>query len=140
MGVAVRPDGESLAVAVDAQIWQFRNVPALAGRLDPPGTYDACYLPRQAVYTGPIDAHEMAWCGGDLWVVNTLVLLPVHARRRPQLRAEVEAAVRLGAGGRGSLPSQRVGLGRTGGPAMSRRWARRTRRKAGGPARRRAAA
>jgi uncharacterized protein (TIGR03032 family) len=72
MGIAVRPNGEGLAVAVQDQIWQFRNVPALAPRIDPPGTYDACYLPRQAVYTGPIDAHEMAWCGGDLWVVNTL--------------------------------------------------------------------
>jgi uncharacterized protein (TIGR03032 family) len=72
MGVAVRPNGEGLAIAVQDQIWQFRNVPALAPRLDPPGTFDACYLPRQAVYTGPIDAHEMAWCGGDLWVVNTL--------------------------------------------------------------------
>ena len=72
MGVAVRPDGESLAVAVQDQVWQFRNVPSLAPRLEPAGAYDACYLPRQAVYTGPIDAHEMAWCGGDLWVVNTL--------------------------------------------------------------------
>ena len=72
MGVAVRPESDSLAVGVDDQVWQFRNVPALADRLDPPRTYDACYLPRQAVYTGPIDAHEMAWCGGDLWVVNTL--------------------------------------------------------------------
>jgi uncharacterized protein (TIGR03032 family) len=72
MGVAVRLEGDSVAVAVKDQIWQFRNVPALAPRLEPAGTYDACYLPRQAVYTGPIDAHEMAWCSGDLWVVNTL--------------------------------------------------------------------
>jgi uncharacterized protein (TIGR03032 family) len=72
MGVAVRSEGDGMAVAVQDQIWQFRNVPALAPRLEPAGTYDACYLPRQAVYTGPIDAHEMAWCGGDLWVVNTL--------------------------------------------------------------------
>ncbi len=72
MGVAVHPQGDRVAVAVDTQVWQFHDIPGLAGRLDPPGTYDACYLPRQAVYTGPIDAHEMAWCGGELWVVNTL--------------------------------------------------------------------
>lgn len=72
MGVALRPDGESLAIAVQDQVWQFRSVPALAPRLDPPGMFDACFLPRQAVYTGPIDAHEMAWVGGDLWIVNTL--------------------------------------------------------------------
>ncbi|MGP0064571.1 MAG: TIGR03032 family protein [Isosphaeraceae bacterium] len=71
MGVAIRPETDSLAVAVDTQVWQWGNVPALAGRLDPPGTYDACYLPRRAIFTGPIDAHEMAWCGNDLWIVNT---------------------------------------------------------------------
>ncbi len=72
MGIAVRPDGSSVAVAAQDQIWQFRNASELASRLEPPGTFDACYLPRQSVYTGPIDAHEMAWVGGDLWVVNTL--------------------------------------------------------------------
>jgi uncharacterized protein (TIGR03032 family) len=72
MGVAVRPDGATLAIAMQDQIWQFRNVAELAPRIEPAGTHDACYLPRQAVYTGPIDAHEMTWCGGDLWVVNTL--------------------------------------------------------------------
>ncbi len=72
MGVAIRADAETLAIAAQDQVWQFRNVPGLAPRIEPAGTHDACYLPRQAVYTGPIDAHEMAWCGGDLWIVNTL--------------------------------------------------------------------
>ena len=72
MGVAVRAEGDMAALATETQIWQLRNVPALARRLDPPGQYDACFLPRRAEYTGPIDAHEMAWVGGDLWVVNTL--------------------------------------------------------------------
>src|SRR5262245_61958386 len=72
MGVAVSPDGSSLVVAVKDQIWQFRNVPELAPHIEPARTYDACYLPRQSVYTGPIDAHEMAWIDGDLWVVNTM--------------------------------------------------------------------
>ncbi len=71
MGVAVRPELDSLAVAIDTQVWQFANVPTLARQLDPPETHDACYLPRRAIYTGPIDAHEMAWCGNDLWIVNT---------------------------------------------------------------------
>ena len=72
MGVAVRSQGDLAALATETQIWQLRNVPGLAGRLDPPGEFDACFLPRRAEYTGPIDAHEMAWVGGDLWVVNTL--------------------------------------------------------------------
>ena len=46
MGVAVRPESDSLAVAVDTEVWQFGNVPGLASRLDPPGTHDACFLPR----------------------------------------------------------------------------------------------
>ena len=71
MGVAVRPETDSLAVATETQIWQFGNKRELAARLDPPGTHDACYLPRRAIYTGPIDAHEIAWCGNDLWIVNT---------------------------------------------------------------------
>jgi uncharacterized protein (TIGR03032 family) len=72
MGVAVRAQGDLAALATETQIWQLRNVPGLAGRLDPPGEFDACFLPRRADFTGPIDAHEMAWVGGDLWVVNTL--------------------------------------------------------------------
>jgi uncharacterized protein (TIGR03032 family) len=72
MGVAVQLDGGSIAVAIQDQVWQFRNVPALAPHIEPRGAYDACYLPRQSIYSGPIDAHEMAWTGGDLWVVNTL--------------------------------------------------------------------
>ena len=34
--------------------------------------HDACYLPRQEIFTGPIDAHEIAWCRHELWIVNTL--------------------------------------------------------------------
>ena len=128
MGVAVRPDGESLAVAVQDQVWQFRNVPALAPRLDPPGTFDACYLPRQAVYTGPIDAHEMAWCGGDLWIVNTLfsclcTLDGVHnfvPRWKPRFISAIAAEDRCHLNGLG-LIGGRSGL-------SSPRWARRTRK------------
>lgn len=72
MGLAVRPESGNLAVAVDTQIWQFNNAPEFARLIDPSAGHDACYLPRHAMYTGPIDAHEIAWCGGELWVVNTL--------------------------------------------------------------------
>ena len=72
MGMAIRPESAGFAVAADTQIWQFGNVPQFTALVDPSGTHDACYLPRHASYTGPIDAHEIAWCGGELWVVNTL--------------------------------------------------------------------
>ena len=124
MGVAIRPDGESLAVAVKDQVWQFRSVPALAPRLDPPGTFDACYLPRQAVYTGPIDAHEMAWCGGDLWIVNTLfsclcTLDGVHnfvPRWKPRFVSAIAAEDRChlnGLGLIGGRPAYLTALGET---------------------------
>jgi uncharacterized protein (TIGR03032 family) len=72
MGMAIRPESAGFAVAADTQIWQFGNVPQFTVLVDPSGTHDACYLPRHASYTGPIDAHEIAWCGSELWVVNTL--------------------------------------------------------------------
>jgi uncharacterized protein (TIGR03032 family) len=72
MGAAVRPNSEILAVATDTQLWQFRNAPQFAVLVDPSAGHDACFLPAHAIYTGPIDAHEIAWCGNDVWVVNTL--------------------------------------------------------------------
>jgi uncharacterized protein (TIGR03032 family) len=72
MGVGLRPDSGSLAIAVDTLIWQFGNAPEFVSHVDPAKAHDACYLPRHAMYTGPIDAHEIAWCGSELWIVNTL--------------------------------------------------------------------
>jgi uncharacterized protein (TIGR03032 family) len=70
MGMAV--DCERLSIGTSIQIWEFVNVPAVAGRLDPPGRHDACYLPRSCHVTGNIQIHEMAWgTGRELWVVNT---------------------------------------------------------------------
>ncbi len=70
MGVAVRTDG--IAVACRDHLWYLRNAPDIAPRLSPTVHHDALYLARQAVVTGEIQAHEMAFIGPDLWVVNTL--------------------------------------------------------------------
>jgi uncharacterized protein (TIGR03032 family) len=69
MGLAVRPD--RVAVGVRSQVWFLRNNPDLAPRLEPAGRYDGCFLTRSAHFTGDIQAHEMAWAGEELWVVNT---------------------------------------------------------------------
>ncbi len=69
MGMAVAPGRLAIGTAVD--IWEFRNVPAVAAKLDPPGKHDACYLPRSAHVTGDIQIHEMAYVGEKLWFVNT---------------------------------------------------------------------
>ena len=74
MGLAV--DGDRLAIGTGVEIWEYHNAPAVARRLEPPGSHDACYLPRSSVCTGDIQIHEMAWgdsIEGDpeLWFVNT---------------------------------------------------------------------
>ena len=87
MGMATAPGRLAIGAAVD--VWEFRNVPAVASKLDPPGKHDACYLPRSAHVTGDIQIHEMAYVshehaarltgraastdvhGDELWFVNT---------------------------------------------------------------------
>jgi uncharacterized protein (TIGR03032 family) len=70
MGLAVRPD--RIAVGAQTHVWVLRGAPGLAPRLEPAGRHDGCYLTRSALYTGPIQGHEMAWIGEELWIVNTL--------------------------------------------------------------------
>src|SRR5215212_9192632 len=60
MGMAVAPG--RLAIGTSVDVWEFRNVPAVAAKLEPPGKHDACYLPRSAHVTGDIQIHEMAYC------------------------------------------------------------------------------
>ena len=61
MGMALAPGRLAIGTAVD--VWEFRNVPAVATKLEPLGKHDACYLPRSAHVTGDIQIHEMAYVG-----------------------------------------------------------------------------
>lgn len=72
MGMAVDAAQQKLAVAARDKVWMLRNAPDVAAQLAPAGSYDAYLLARSAHLTGEIQAHEMAWCGEQLWVVNTL--------------------------------------------------------------------
>ncbi len=70
MGIAA--DRARLTIGGTNTVWYYRNLPAVAGKLEPPGKYDACYLPRRIHVTGDIDIHELCWDSEDeLWVVNT---------------------------------------------------------------------
>ena len=74
MGLAAA--GDRLAIGTSVEIWEYHNAPAVARRLEPAGSHDACFLPRSSVCTGDIQIHEMAWAdpqGHDpeLWFVNT---------------------------------------------------------------------
>src|SRR3954468_10069858 len=59
MGMAVGNGRLAIGTAVD--VWEFRNVPAVAAKLEPAGKHDACFLPRSAHVTGDVQIHEMAY-------------------------------------------------------------------------------
>jgi uncharacterized protein (TIGR03032 family) len=69
MGIAA--DGRRLALGTRKEVWQLRNAPDIAPRIEPAGAHDACYLPRSSHVTGDIGIHEMAWAGDELWLVST---------------------------------------------------------------------
>lgn len=70
MGMAC--DGQRLALGTISQILEFRNMPAVAQRLNDAGLHDAVFMLRRAHVTGAIDIHEMAFdADGELWFINT---------------------------------------------------------------------
>src|SRR5262245_13462082 len=69
MGLAVKPD--CVAVGARAQVWFLRSAPDLAAQVVPAGRHDACFLTRSSHFTGEVQAHELAWAGDELWLVNT---------------------------------------------------------------------
>ncbi len=70
MGLAAR--GERFAIGTHGAIEEYRNLPAVAAKLDPPGKHDGVFLPRRTHTTGDIDVHEMDYAAdGQLWLINT---------------------------------------------------------------------
>jgi uncharacterized protein (TIGR03032 family) len=69
MGLAVKPD--RIAVASRAQVWYLQAAHDLSARVEPTGQHDACFLTRSSHFTGEIQAHELAWAGDEVWLVNT---------------------------------------------------------------------
>jgi uncharacterized protein (TIGR03032 family) len=63
---------DRLIVGTETGLREFRNVPAVAARLDPPGRHDAVYVLRNHHVTAAIDVHDLALGGGECWYVNTL--------------------------------------------------------------------
>ncbi len=70
MGLAA--DANRIFVGGQRAVHEFRSVPAVAARLDPPGVHHAVYLLRNVHVTGYVDIHEMAFAGNQCWCVNTL--------------------------------------------------------------------
>ena len=70
MGIAVKPG--TIAVCTRKEVWFLRDAPDIAAKLVPSGHYDACFLARTSHFTDDIHAHEAAWVGRELLIVNTL--------------------------------------------------------------------
>ena len=69
MGIAAQ--GNRLVVGTNNEVFEFRNTPAVAPKVEPTATHDACFIPRSIHYTGNIDIHELDFAGDELWFVNT---------------------------------------------------------------------
>jgi uncharacterized protein (TIGR03032 family) len=95
MGIAVKP--RTIAICTRKEVWFAREAPDIAAKLEPRGEYDACFLARSSHFTDDIQAHEAAWVGNEVWVVNTLfsclaALHPIYSfapRWRPPFVTEL---------------------------------------------------
>jgi hypothetical protein len=64
MGLALADRGSKLAIGTTLQVWEFRDVPSVARRLEPAERHDACFLPRSSHVTGGtrVSAHLAMIC------------------------------------------------------------------------------
>ena len=94
MGIA--RDGGLLAVGTQSQVVEYRNLPQVIDKLEPgPEPYDACFVPRRTHYTGDVRIHDIAYAGGELWIVAT---------GSPASRPSTTSTASSLAGGRRSSP------------------------------------
>lgn len=69
MGVAV--GNQAFAIGTRTEVWDYRNHPDVAPKIEPKGKHDACFLPRNMHVTGDIRIHELGWAARELWIVAT---------------------------------------------------------------------
>jgi uncharacterized protein (TIGR03032 family) len=74
MGIATAfADGElRLAIATFDEVVILADAPLLAASLpDNPATYQHLLVPRAVLFSGDVDAHDLAWVGNQLCAANT---------------------------------------------------------------------
>lgn len=69
MGIAVGKG--RMAIGTARHVYDYRNIPAVAAKIQPLGKHDACFIPRNIHITGDIRIHEIGYAAGELWIVNT---------------------------------------------------------------------
>ena len=69
MGLAVAPG--RIAIGTRAEVLDYRDVPAVAPKVEPRGRHDGCFVARNKHFTGDIRIHEVAFAQGELWVAAT---------------------------------------------------------------------
>jgi len=62
---------ERMFVGARQEILEYKNMPAVSAKMDPPNIHDACYLVKNRHYTGDIDIHEMEYINDTLYFINT---------------------------------------------------------------------
>ena len=70
MGLTRTPSG--LAIGSFNGVWTLPASLDIAPNLSPAGCHDIAFLARSFHQTGPVLGHDLAWCDGQLWLVNTL--------------------------------------------------------------------
>ena len=61
-----------LAVCSKDQVWSFEANQEIAGSIQAEASHDIAFLARSCHLSGPVMAHDLAWCNGELLLVNTL--------------------------------------------------------------------
>ena len=82
MGVAA--ENNRLTIGGANTVWEYRNMPAVAQKLEPAGKHDACYLPRRIHVTGDIDIHELAGLDLQLELAKTSKVRFLYRLRRSE--------------------------------------------------------
>jgi len=70
MGLTRTPSG--LAVCSEDQVWKLEANQEIASKINPDARHDIAFLARSCHLSGPVMAHDLAWCNGELLMVNTL--------------------------------------------------------------------
>jgi uncharacterized protein (TIGR03032 family) len=70
MGMAAQQD--RLVIGTRKELWELRDQRAVARKIPPIGSHDACFIPRTCHVTGDLRIHDVAFAGDELWAVNTL--------------------------------------------------------------------